>query len=143
MIYADYDYYRNDYLGNDIAEEDFLRLSAKASRYIDYITKGRAKEQADSMAVQDCCCALADQYHTLDMAEEMAKKSLIAGIESTSGKTVKSETVGSWSQTYQSGSEGVKTAMDIKTDGESSLYAIAIQYLSITGLLYRGRRCPQ
>ena len=36
-IYADYDYYVNNYGGNAIAEMDFTRLSRQASAYLDML----------------------------------------------------------------------------------------------------------
>ena len=41
MSYADYAYYTDSYGGKAIKQEDFPRLAAKASAYLDNITFGR------------------------------------------------------------------------------------------------------
>lgn len=139
MIYADFDYYINVYLGNAIAEGNFLRMAARASRYIDYITQGRAVKKAELDAVKDCCCALADQYQMIDAAEKLALQSVKAG--STDTAEVSSETVGSWSRSYRSGGESAQNAAQAAQESRSILLDMARQYLSHTGLLYRGGRC--
>ncbi len=82
MIFADYEYYRS--VGGSLSEEEFSRIAAKASSYIDRITFGRALEHADDERVKRCCCELCD---TLSAAVK-------------SGQIKQSESVGSWSVTY-------------------------------------------
>ena len=43
MVYADYEYYKNEFYGTAIAEEDFQPLAVRASAVVDYYTSGRAK----------------------------------------------------------------------------------------------------
>lgn len=141
MTYADYDYYANVYLGNVIAEGDFPRMAARASRYIDYITQNRAGKNAELNAVKDCCCALAEQYQIIETAEHLASHSLNVGAES--GVEVSSETVGSWSRSYQSGGSSAQAALQTATENRAILLDTARQYLAHTGLLYRGGRCSR
>ena len=47
MSYADYAYYTDSYGGKAVSQEDFLRLAAKASAYLDNLTFGRAAGNAD------------------------------------------------------------------------------------------------
>lgn len=133
MIYADYDYYANTYMGRDIAEEDFPRMAAQASRYIDYITKNQAERHHELEAVKLCCCSLSEQYKLIENAKTATANSL-------SGEYVElsSETVGSWSQSYGSTSA---LAENIIKNADAELAAIARRYLSVTGLLYRGVKC--
>lgn len=133
MIYADYDYYANTYMGRDIAEEDFPRMAAQASRYIDYITKNRAESRHELEDVKLCCCSLSEQYQLIERAKT-------ATADSLSGKYVEltGETVGSWSQSYGNTSS---FAADIIKNADADLSAIAKRHLSTTGLLYRGGRC--
>lgn len=56
-FFADYEYYRN-VCGGGLSEEEFSRIIAKASMYIDRITFGRASEHADDERVKRCCCEL-------------------------------------------------------------------------------------
>lgn len=134
MIYADYDYYCNEYFGNSIKEADFQRLALHASQYIDYITRGRAR--ADIEEVKMCCCALAEQQQTIETAKELARASLSAG--AAGGAEVQSETVGSWSRSYRSTGEIAQAVAEIEENGKTAQLDIARRYLTNTGLLYRG-----
>ena len=61
MVYADYDYYLNEYSGNAVAEADFTRLSRQASAYLDSLTYGKIRGPwVDDSRVKDTCCAIAD-----------------------------------------------------------------------------------
>lgn len=139
MIYADYDFYVNEYFGRTISYDDFPRLALRGSQYIDYITQGRAEAKADVEAVKMCCCELAEQYQTIDAAQELAQKSLAAANED--GLEVQSETVQSWSRSYRSGGDSAQSAARAAAEGKAALYAIAQRNLARTGLLYRGGGC--
>lgn len=137
MIYADYDYYANEYFGRAIKVEDFPRLALHASQYIDYITRGRAQDGMEP--VRMCCCALAERYQTIEAARELAQKSLSAG--AADGAEVQSQTVGGWSRAYRSGGDSAQSAAQAEEVSRSALLDTARQYLANTGLLYRGGRC--
>lgn len=140
MSYADYEFYSGEYFGRAISEADFPHLSMRASAFLDYYTQGRAKAHPDMPELKMACCALAEQYQLIDAAQELANKSIAASIESDSGE-VQSETVGSWSKSYRSGGDSAASALSATANAQASLSAIARQYLSGTGLLYRGGRC--
>ena len=139
MAYADYEYYITTYLGTAIEEADFSRLSLRASSFLDYYTQGRAAQNADLDALKMACCAVAEQYQYIDTAQALAQKSLSASLESDG--ELQSQTVGSWSKTYRSGGDSAQQALSSVQTAQASLGAIAQQYLSGTGLLYRGRGC--
>lgn len=140
MVYADYGFYVASYLGTAINSGDFSRLALRASAFLDYYTQGRAAKNAGSEALKMACCALAEQYQTIEQAQTLANKSLAAGAASDNGE-VQSETVGSWSRSYRSGGESASAAANAASAAQSSLAAVARQYLAGTGLLYRGGRC--
>lgn len=137
MAYIDIGYYYFSYNGM-VCEEDFNRLSSRASAYIDYITQGRAKENADLDAVKMCCCALVDKLAVIDAAQVLAQKRLA---DAMSGADVKSESVGSYSRTLATGAEGAATALSAAGSAQKLLADTCREYLGNTGLLYRGRRC--
>lgn len=140
MIYSDYDFYLNEYLGQSIQEPDFRRLALHASQYLDYITQGRAERNTELEPLKMCCCALAEQYQNIETAEALAQKSLAAG--AADGAEVQSETVGGWSRSYRSGGDSAQAAAQAAAEGRSTLLETARRYLANTGLLYRGgRRC--
>lgn len=140
MAYADYEYYKDTYLGNSITEEDFPRLSLRASSFLDYYTQGRAAKNADLDALKMACCAVAEQYQAIDAAQALATKSLTAALSDSSGE-LQSQTVGSWSKSYRSGGESAAQAATAAASARSLLSAAAAQYLAGTGLLYRGGGC--
>lgn len=138
MVYADYDFYKNEYFGRAISEDDFPRLALRGSQYIDYITQGRAEVKADLEAVKMCCCELAEKYQTIETAQELAQKSLAAGSD---GLEVQSETVGSWSRSYRSGGDSAQSAAQVAAESKAALYSITQRHLARTGLLSRAGRC--
>ncbi len=91
MAYADYKFYRGAYLGT-LSEADYLRLSERASDYIDgrtgYILKKAGIPDEMSERVKKACCALADT---------------LKGNERGGVKT--SEKVGNYSISYAAGAQ--------------------------------------
>ena len=72
MVYADYNYYTQNYLGTMLNEEDFSRLALRASSFLDYYTRGRAAQNAELEAVKMACCAVAEQQHVIEKARALA-----------------------------------------------------------------------
>lgn len=136
MLYADYDFYTNQYFGKAIPEKDFPRLALCASQYIDYITQGKAAKAPELEAVKMACCALAEQYQLIEAARNLA----VSSLESGAGEDVElqSQTVGGWSKSYRSSGYSAQAAVQSASSGRTSLLEIARQYLAPTGLLYRG-----
>lgn len=144
-MYADYDFYVTSFYGAAISEADFPRLSSRASDFIDYYTRGKAAtvtEESALNAIRKACCAIAEQMQTDEQNKALAAKATAAALASANGE-VKSETVGSWSQTYATASDYIKAggAADAAKDARATYAAIAQEYLSNTGLLYRGGCC--
>lgn len=138
MAYADYTYYFSTYMGT-VSEADFPRLAVRASSFLDYYTMGKVASRADLDAVKMCCCALVDKYAIIEAAQTAAMKNLAA--VAAGAAEVKSETVGSYSRTLATGGESALSALNA-TDGEKKLLAATCnEYLSHTGLLYRGGGC--
>lgn len=140
MVYATFEYYISTYMGTTISETAFPRLAMRASAFLDYYTQGRAAKNTDMDALKMACCALSEQQQVIEQAQALANKNLSAAMESDCGE-VQSETVGSWSKSYRSGGDSAGSATAVAANAQASLAAVARQYLSGTGLLYRGRRC--
>ena len=134
MAYADYTYYYGTYMGT-MSEEDFSRLAVRASSYLDYYTRDKAKDNAELDAVKMCCCALVDVYKLIETAKELANKDMTAGLSSDA---IQSETVGGYSRTMRSGGDGASSSLQAGMDAKKQLAATAMEYLANTGLLYRG-----
>lgn len=119
-MYADYEYYTGTYIGGALTEEEFARAATRASSFLDYFTRNKAKDYTGD-ELKMCCCALAEQYQIIENAQA----------QSMSGGELQSQTVGSWSKSYRSGTETAVAARE-------ALAGIATRYLAHTGLLYRG-----
>ena len=120
MVYADYSFYKESYFGNFLEEEDFNRLSARASSFLDYYTMGKAEKNSGLVELKMACCAVAEHAKAL---ESVCKRE--------AGEEKQSESVGSYSVSYRNGAE---TSESVR----ASMAAVARQYLAGTGLLYRG-----
>lgn len=135
MVYADYDYYINAYLGTSINDMDFPRLAMRASAFIDYATMGRAAKRSGLDAVKMACCALAEDYQTIDAAKALANKSLSSAAASGEPGELQSQTVGSWSKSYRSGGSSAAEALNATSNAQGTLMSTAQMYLAGTGLL--------
>lgn len=135
MVYADFDYYTNVYFGVSIEENDFPRLALRASTYIDYITMGNALKHAQMDAVKLACCALAEDYQTIEASKALANKNLSAAVSSEAGGEVQSEAVGGWSRSFRSGGDSASSAVKASASSKEFLSDTARQYLAGTGLL--------
>jgi hypothetical protein len=61
MMYADFSYYRDQYLGAVITDEaEYGRFAKRATEEINLHTFGRAAYRADSAAVKNAVCAVAE-----------------------------------------------------------------------------------
>lgn len=108
MPYADYAFYRDTYLGNQITEQDFPRLVTRAGAYLDEVTGGQAAEHADNESIKLAACAVAEAVQVNEQGGELA-----------------SQSVGSWSKTYQTSGKGPGRRM----------YEAACLYLWNSGLI--------
>ena len=97
---------------------DFPRLVVRASSFLDYYTRNKAKDHADLDAVKMCCCALVDKYAVIEAAQALAVKNLANA--AANDVEVKSETVGSYSRTLATGGESALSALSA-TDGAKKL----------------------
>ena len=119
MVYATYGYYRNEYCGKAIPQNDFQRMILKASQYIDCFTFGRITEGDVKTfpSISLCACDMAESiYQILE-------------------KDKKSENTDGYSVTYITERADGNTVEDTL---RKKMYSIAEVYLSNTGFLYIG-----
>lgn len=135
MVYANYEFYQTCFLGNQIKASDFSRLALRASAFLDYCTMGRAKYHADMKELKMACCALAEQYQTIEQAKTISNKSLKAAMESTESGEVQSQSVGSWSKSYRSAGDSAVSAAKAAESERELLIETVRQYLGMTTLL--------
>ena len=113
---VDYTFYIGTYMGNSIAEDDWLALEARAedrlNKYKRWYTVTAPNDTAEAMAI----CAMADAFNYFDAA--------------ANGLVYASSTIGSVSS-----SGGGVTSVDTSAKGQAKeLYRCAQEYLDI----YRG-----
>ena len=137
MIYADFEYYRDTYHGVLVLESDFQGLAVKASAYLDYITMGKAAKNASLDALKLACCAVVDKYSEIDAMVLKGRES----VNDVVSGAKKSESIGSYSVTYQSAEELGKYARQYADELKSELPDVVRTYLAGTNLIYRGGRC--
>lgn len=128
-MYADFAFYTTVYYGDQLTAETFQKYATRASDYIDYLTWKKAQSYDDTdNTVKKCCCALADQFQSIDALKAAANAKV------TADGIIASESVGSHSRSFKTGGD---VAQDIAAE-EAKIAAIARRYLLPTGLLYRG-----
>ncbi len=114
MIYADYDFYTQDYLGTIADETTFKRLALSASAFLDAITFGNIDKTQDIRGeVKFAMCAV------VDVKQDYA----------TGKRGVQSESAGKVSVTYAGAADRTE---------ETDCYKAAYEFLANTGLLFRG-----
>lgn len=134
MAYVDFAYYQQSFIGTEITDESTFRQAAeRASDYLDAATFGRLENgipPESESKVKRCCCALAEAFAAFGGLGDTAQNG--------SG-TVKSESNGAYSVTYEVSAERLSALMNGESAGlQNYLQRICGQYLGRTGLLYRG-----
>ncbi len=124
MIYADYDYYKNEFGGSVVPEPSFIRAVKVASNYIDIFTFNRITELEIVDSIRDCACDMAETVYNLTMKN--------------GEKNMKSESNDGYSVTYIT--ERVD-GQDVNSLLRNKLYSVCRGYLLRTGLMYRGVKC--
>ena len=127
-MYVDFIYYRDSFGGTTIPEANFIKLERKARVFIDDVTFDRLKNDATLIddTVKECLCEIMECNYKLEQEEA-----------ETDGKLISSETIDQHSITYAV-SDTEKNEVDKSRINFTKFYNIARQYLSNTGLLYRG-----
>ena len=145
-MYADYEFYTETFYGTVLDEADFPCFSLRASDFLDYYTRGKAQKISDDdpiyLSIQKACCAVAESMYFNDQNRALAIKATNAALSSDNGE-IKSESVGSWSQSYATAGDYIKagSAAAVAKDAKAEYALIAQEYLVNTGLLYRGGCC--
>lgn len=119
-VYANYEFYSDDYSGVKIEPDDFSAAALHATQYIKYITLGRS-DSYDGDELKYATCEIAEVY-----AELFALRS---------GNEIKSENTDGYSVSYVTQGKDGESREDLF---RRRAYTIANKWLSLTGLLYRG-----
>lgn len=128
--YADYAFYRDEYLGDAIKEEDFAKLEMRAEEKLDMMTFHRIKNMDEGLMTEDLAIAIRKSVCAMAEAVQSMK-----GEPSQIGNSVgiSAENLDGYSVSYTSTS-----ASQTLNDYSTVLKGVAMQYLGDSGLLYRG-----
>ncbi len=129
---VDFTYYTEVFEGTAINEENFNHYSKKAERFVNYATCNQAHKTSGNVleTVKECICEIAEQYQIIEKSE---KQALGEG-----EKVISSESVGSWSVSYDTPTKADVNTSEYTTEKNKRLYSIVKEHLAFTGLLYRG-----
>lgn len=131
MSYTTFDFYKNTYFGNSITEENFPRVSERASEYIDYLTFNRINDeilQEYSIKIQKSCCAIAEFLNDIDIYNASTSNN-------SNSRQISSKTVGSISVTYSSKVSYIESYISDTSKIDTHIYELASRYLIDTGLM--------
>lgn len=126
--YVDYNYYKNTFMGTLIPETSFNKLERDARRKINYFTCNNIKKVNN--LIKDTMCSLMELIYE----NENNKKLLL----DNDNKIVASETNGPRSISYVNKTTIQEKQVKSEQQLNKELYNICLEYLSNTGLMYRG-----
>lgn len=125
--YTDYDFYNNTYKGN-MPQDDFEKLVIKASYEVQKNIFNRSIIGFEE-EVQMATCSITDILYKIEQLENKKNTTI-------SDKTLKSESVGNYSRTFENSSV---TDIDVQISNQKEKIKEELRnYLLTTGLLYRG-----
>ncbi len=122
---ADYGFYRENYYGTLLTEENFPKYADRADSHLDELTMGRYADDRlrgePLVAVKKAECAIADLCLNLEQAE----------LQSDAAWKVQSEKVGNHTVQFRNNAE-------IAEQTEKQIRKVAVRYLGRYGLMYKG-----
>ena len=88
MAYVDYEFYQKSFFGNVVPESDFMRMSERASDFIDSLTfdrlaDGLPSDDRQQKRIKKAVCSLAELMYQIDLAEKNAINQASANVTDT------------------------------------------------------------
>ncbi len=124
MVYADYAYYRDEYLGATITDEaEYARLARRATEEVEYYTFGRSASASDAEAVKNATCAVAEVLRRMEESDPTRKGQ------------IQSERLDEYSVTHVT---PYNTAQGWEASRRRQIQSALRLHLAGTGLLYAG-----
>lgn len=121
-VFADYDFYINKYLSGRnaaVSAANFTMLARKATQKIKIFTGSNVDESNIPECVKMCCCEITELLYKEETTSQ--------------NHGVASESVQGWSKAYESTESRAQAA-------DKAIKTCVYEWLSGTGLLYRGVR---
>ena len=88
MAYVDYEFYQKSFFGNVVPESDFMRMSERASDFIDSLTfdrlaDGLPSDDRQQKRIKKAVCSLAELMYQIELAEKNAINQASANVTDT------------------------------------------------------------
>ena len=88
MAYVDYEFYQKSFFGNVVPESDFMRMSERASDFIDGLTfdrlaDGLPSDDRQQKRIKKAVCSLAELMYQIELAEKNAINQASANVTDT------------------------------------------------------------
>ena len=90
MAYVDYEFYQKSFFGNVVPESDFMRMSERASDFIDSLTfdrlaDGLPSDDRQQKRIKKAVCSLAELMYQIELAEKNATNAAVSGTSTAIG----------------------------------------------------------
>lgn len=130
MAYVDYEFYQKSFFGNVVPESDFMRMSERASDFIDGLTfdrmaDGLPSDDRQQKRIKKAICAVAEALYQIDIAEKNALSAAIGTSISIPGGGTATGIVTSVSSGSESKSYATPQQMGASAKEWSAVYAAA------------------
>ena len=130
MAYVDYEFYQKSFFGNVVPESDFMRMSERASDFIDSLTfdrlaDGLPSDDRQQKRIKKAVCSLAELMYQIELAEKNAINQASASATDTNAGGKSTGIVTSVSSGSESISYATPQQIGSRTKEWSAVYAAA------------------
>lgn len=142
MAYVDYEFYQKSFFGNVVPESDFMRMSERASDFIDSLTfdrlaDGLPSDDRQQKRIKKAVCSLAELMYQIELAEKNAINQASASATDTNAGGKSTGIVTSVSSGSESISYATPQQIGASAKEWSAVYAAAGDVQKTNDLLYK------
>ncbi len=142
MAYVDYEFYQKSFFGNVVPESDFMRMSERASDFIDSLTfdrlaDGLPSDDRQQKRIKKAVCSLAELMYQIELAEKNAINQASASATDTNAGGKSTGIVTSVSSGSESISYATPQQIGASAKEWSAVYAAAGDVQKTNNLLYK------
>lgn len=142
MAYVDYEFYQKSFFGNVVPESDFMRMSERASDFIDSLTfdrlaDGLPSDDRQQKRIKKAVCSLAELMYQIELAENNAINQASASATDTNAGGKSTGIVTSVSSGSESISYATPQQIGASAKEWSAVYAAAGDVKKTNNLLYK------
>ena len=142
MAYLDYEFYQKSFFGNVVPESDFMRMSERASDFIDSLTfdrlaDGLPSDDRQQKRIKKAVCSLAELMYQIELAEKNAINQASASATDTNAGGKSTGIVTSVSSGSESISYATPQQIGASAKEWSAVYAAAGDVQKTNNLLYK------